>query len=1200
MKKVLLLFVYLFALTANAFMYADNIVSVTKTQSSGEYVLYWNKTTGNYWAELKKAVGVNNRNQSLSFSNQWMEYDATRTAPASGWPKGYYVVKKILDGCYADHDYDEVEIVNSDILEIEPGAFRNTHIKKLRFHCVGNSGWTGTEDNVHFNYIKGPVPYFLKADYVLIADAQYEAWRNDSKWGNEDLIRCTNYEYGAISYEPITLDYSQQTAIREKLVQSTLFTNRIDNQYWEYSRDNGLNWVKVESHTSYFVDESPSKGMTWYRALGADGDFIEFKINYYTRIPNVVKALPSESYKIVEQSVSFTLDLEDDNFSYSWHKKEGESGATGWQTNSLNIESLHSSDAGDYYCVISNPLSTIYSTTAKLNVAKAEQKITLDDFPIYTWGNDFIKLPEYTDKNLKIRYQSSDTKIAEVIGNNIKIVKPGTVNIIASQGGNDDYLPATTVSKQLTINKATHTITPMSFEPILANSPDIILKDSLTSRGQRITFTSSNTDVATIVDNSKIHIKKAGVTTITASFSENDYYLAPNLESATLTVNIVPNEFVLDYPTEVTWGDSRTIVNSCTNGQKLNFTVSNPDVIELVEDYQYSSHQHIVKITAQKPGNATIYYSYNGYGVFEDVSGSINIKVGKKDISITSTPTLSIIYNKYNKIYNVPYDFKLNGASFDDFDFVTTTSAPNVACPLPQLYATIQIIKPGTTDVTIQALPRSEYYNGATSTVKLTIEKGNQFIEVKKSMIEKLSITDEQSQAIPISSVATAESPVSCQSSDPNIVEICEGRIIARKSGIVTLTFSAGESDYYNSAEDVLARVEVLKGEQVISIEPIGRVTFDDTFIIEAHASSGNQCSFESLTPDIIQLEGNIAKAIGVGSASIKVTAIGDNNTNEVTRTINFIIDKAQIKIAVDNKACLYGDEIPSFTYSIDAADNIKNYITTKYGNEISCDAQQFSHAGTYSIHYNIEQLGQDRNIQILLANDGVLTIKKLPVLCKVTPEVYEIASWEYYENIFKLSISSDGTYVPTPSFQYLNLTETNKPLGYSSDDDVYYKVSYDYYFADWEDLEITNETALLVWVRQQMTSISLDHTSKEMIVGERAQLIASYEPDNAVETSMMWSSSDPTVASVDMFGFVRALKTGSTEIKVFAAANPDVYATCTITVVNQQDGIDGITSNTENTFKIYSPEGKRLNILQKGINLLVDPKGKPHKVYVK
>lgn len=937
------MFVCLFALTENAFMYADDIVSVTKNQSSGEYVLYWNKTTGKYWAELKKAVGVNNRYQSLSSSNQWMEYDATRTAPASGWPKGYYVVKKILDGCYADHDYDEVQIVNSNIIEIEPEAFRNTHIKKLCFHCVGNSGWTGTEDNVHFNDIKGPVPYFIKADYVLVADAQYEAWRNDSKWGNEDLIRCTDYKYGANTYEPINLDYSQQTTIREKHIQSKLYTNRIDNQYWEYSRDNGSTWTKVESHASYFVDESPSKGMTWYRALGEDGNFVEFKINYYTRIPNVVNTLPSESNMIVEQSVTFTLDLEDDNFNYSWHKKEGESGATGWQTNSLSIESLHSSDAGEYYCVISNPLSTIYSTTAKLNVTRAEQKITLDDFPIYTWGDDFIKLPEYTDKNLKIRYQSSDTKIADVIGNNIKIVKPGTVNIIATQEGTNDYLPASTVSKQLTINKATHTIAPISFESVFANSPDIILKDSLTSRGQPITFTSSNPEVATILDNSKICIEKAGVTTITASCSENDYYLSSNSVSATLTVNIVPNEFVLDYPTEVTWGDCRTIVNSCTNGKKLQFTVSNPDVIELVEDYQWSSYQHIVKITAKKTGTATISYSYNGYGVFEDVSGSIDVTVKKKDISITSTPTLAITYNKYNTTYQVPYIVKLDGADFDDFDFVTTTSEPNVAYPLSQYFATIQIIKPGTTNVTIQALPRSDYYNESTSTVELTIEKCNQSIVVEKSMIEKLTIIDEQSQGIPISSVATAETPVSCQSSDPNIVEICEGRIIARNSGTVTLKFSACEDDYYNSAEDVLVTVEV-----------------------------------------------------------------------------------------------------------------------------------------------------------------------------------------------------------------------------------------------------------------QQMTSISLDYTSKEMIVGERLQLCASYESGNAVETSMMWSSSNPTVASVDMFGFVRALKAGTTEIKAFDAAHPNIFATCTITVFDQQDGIEEIISDAEKAVRIYTLEGKRLNKLQKGIKLVIDKEGKTHKVYVK
>ena len=35
-------------------MFADEIVSTTVTWRSGEYVVFYNKTTGDKWAEMKK------------------------------------------------------------------------------------------------------------------------------------------------------------------------------------------------------------------------------------------------------------------------------------------------------------------------------------------------------------------------------------------------------------------------------------------------------------------------------------------------------------------------------------------------------------------------------------------------------------------------------------------------------------------------------------------------------------------------------------------------------------------------------------------------------------------------------------------------------------------------------------------------------------------------------------------------------------------------------------------------------------------------------------------------------------------------------------------------------------------------------------------------------------------------------------------
>ena len=183
----------------------------------GEYILYYNKTTGEKWAEMKKHpsskgwVLVPNY-FPLDDSSQAMDVDCTYNAP-SGFPKAHYLVRTLLNNCFIDENYDEISIVSSYLKTVEPNAFNGTHISRLRFHKVGNSGWQGTEDNVIFKTVAGPVPYHISAVYVLIADAQYDAWKSDPLWCNDDLIRCTNYESGTTSYAPIELDYSEQPTI---------------------------------------------------------------------------------------------------------------------------------------------------------------------------------------------------------------------------------------------------------------------------------------------------------------------------------------------------------------------------------------------------------------------------------------------------------------------------------------------------------------------------------------------------------------------------------------------------------------------------------------------------------------------------------------------------------------------------------------------------------------------------------------------------------------------------------------------------------------------------------------------------------------------------------------------------------------------------------------------------------------------------
>lgn len=57
--------------------------------------------------------------------------------------------------------------------------------------------------------------------------------------------------------------------------------------------------------------------------------------------------------------------------------------------------------------------------------------------------------------------------------------------------------------------------------------------------------------------------------------------------------------------------------------------------------------------------------------------------------------------------------------------------------------------------------------------------------------------------------------------------------------------------------------------------------------------------------------------------------------------------------------------------------------------------------------------------------------------------------------------------------------------------------------------------------------------------------------PANASDTSVTWSSSNDSIATVNSAGFVTAVKVGTCVIKAISVANPSIYASCQVTVAS-------------------------------------------------
>ncbi|HBU12376.1 MAG TPA: hypothetical protein DEB31_06530, partial [Clostridiales bacterium] len=92
-------------------------------------------------------------------------------------------------------------------------------------------------------------------------------------------------------------------------------------------------------------------------------------------------------------------------------------------------------------------------------------------------------------------------------------------------------------------------------------------------------------------------------------------------------------------------------------------------------------------------------------------------------------------------------------------------------------------------------------------------------------------------------------------------------------------------------------------------------------------------------------------------------------------------------------------------------------------------------------------------------------------------------------------------------------------------------------------------QTAPVVETFIAATGIALNKNAIDMRIGDREQLIAAVLPEDATNKAVIWTSSNPAVAAVDVFGMVTAAGYGEAVITAASAENAALTATCAIRV---------------------------------------------------
>lgn len=769
---------------------------------------------------------------------------------------------------------------------------------------------------------------------------------------NKDKSRLEYLIYKGVIY---TKYRTNDTCLTDEAI--SICFRRDNIAYWEYSKDNGIIWKKIDIDTPWYTTKETSECTVKYRNIDKSGKYSDIlTIKYVNPLPETIKSTIDNPTKIVDEEAVFSLDTPDHGYTYQWRKNDID--IDGANKSTYHIETVKTKDAGSYTCSISNGAMTVISSAVTLSVEKCPQVIDFPELEPVTYGCEPLTLPTKTNKGLPLSYQSTNTSVATVKGNVLTVIGPGETNVIASHPGNDDYLNVS-VSRTLRVNKIQQTIDFGEIPAKTFGDLPFSLPDT-SSAGLTLQYKTINTEVATINGN-RVTIVGAGTTEIVASQEGDATHYAATPVTRTLTVNKA-SQTITFAPIERQVYDENPMPiilrEETDKGLPISYVVEDESIATVTGCNLNILKPGMTTITALQPGD-------KNYLPAESVTQTLTIDKASQRI---------LIDNIESRPYASP-DFELEKSSDKGLPITYTSDNEAVATVNGN---TIHIIGVGTCNITATQAG-NEYYNAAASvTLPFTVTKAYQTItfgQIKEAVYGDAPIR--------LSANSTSALDVYFESSDENIAKIDGCNAIIVGAGTCYITARTVNSPNYFDAAPVERELTVNKAVQSIVMNDLPDMTYGDApFELSAQASSGQAITFTSSKPNIVFVSGNTARIMGAGTVQITATQQGSDNYKKATSTKTLRINKANLLAAADNKTRFYGNNNPELTISYTGFVNGDSAFDLDIKLSATTDAEINSHAGNYDIEIKQEEDGKDEDSNYNITyRKGMLTIEKAPLI---------------------------------------------------------------------------------------------------------------------------------------------------------------------------------------------------------------------------
>jgi len=793
-----------------------------------------------------------------------------------------------------------------------------------------------------------------------------------------------------------------------------------------------------------------------------------------------------------------------------------------------------------------------------------------------TEGDNVSLTPTITPSNASIKdvtWKSSTTDVATVSesGRVDAIAKGKAVITVTTVDGNK------TATCALTVQAKTISVTGVSLDKTslsLIEGDTYALTATITpsnATDKSVTWSSSNTSVATVSSSGVVTAKAAGSTTITVLTNNGakKATCAVTVQAKTISVTGVS----LDKTTlTLTEGDTQALNATITPSNATNKSVSWSSNNTAVATVSSSG-----VVTAKSAGSTTITVTTTDGGK----KATCSVTVQAKTISVTG---VSLSKNSLSMTEGETYTLTATITPSNATEKSVSWSSSNTSVATVSNAGLVTAKSAGSTTITATTTD-----GGKKATCSITVQAKT--VSVTGVNLDKTSLTLTEGDSYALTATITpsnaTDKSVTWSSNNTSIATVSSlGLVMAKAAGITTITVKTNDGGITATCQ-----VTVMEPTKATSIALQGgdfmyaaKVGDEFSLSVDVKPEDANvdlewSVSDESLAEIIGEGHSIILRAKDYGPSSLTVR----DKVSNLSAT-----EKMSARLTdfywTENTGMTYNG-CPLVEIEIGAEHQLQCHYTPEYATRVfRSDMRGFNYYEPYD--YGNGQTSSEPSYPVTnpslfsIDNNGIIKgIKEGLAKIHVYSPIIINNAQDLYVRIIKQRIPVEGVMLPKTielsvgETQTLSATvtpsnATDKSVTWSSNNTSVATVSSSGLVtaksAGAATITVTTndggkKATCSVTVSEpvvSVTGVSIGKTSLSIKVGDSQALVATITPSNATNKAITWSSSDDSVASVSSSGIVTGKKAGTANISV-TTADGAFSVTCTVNVIEVPRAVD-------------------------------------------